>query len=176
MSKEPLKVIEEFKEAGEYKLKGVSAPKYYLGSDLHQPNVDNYTCYKTHAKTYITCITDKIEKLMEWLLRSYMSPEDPNYSPELDKTPLLGPEQHLQYRMIIGSLNWLVTLIRLQHLPRQPQPIGLVRDGTTRRTPTLYKAHPWLPLSISNTLYLLQHCKMSICCDSNQLSAAVQCV
>ena len=54
-------------------------------------------------------ITDKIKKLMEWTLRSYMSLEDPNYSPELDKMPLLGPEQHLWYRMIIGSLNWLVT-------------------------------------------------------------------
>ena len=95
MSKEPLKVIQEFKEAEEYKLK-----------------VDNYTCYKTHAKTYITCITDKLKKLMEWSLRSYMSPKDPNYSLELDKTPLLGPQQHSQYRMIIGSLNWLVTLRR----------------------------------------------------------------
>ena len=106
MSKEPLKVIQEFKEAGEYTLK----PKYYLGGDLHQHKVDNYTCYETHPKTCITHITDKIEKLMEWSLRSYMSPEDPNYSPELNKTPLLGPEQHSQYRMIIGSLNWLVTL------------------------------------------------------------------
>ena len=69
MSKEPLKVIQEFKEAGEYKLKGVGAPKYYLGGDPQQRKVDNYTCYKTHAKTYITCITDKIEKLIEWTLR-----------------------------------------------------------------------------------------------------------
>ena len=112
MSKELLKVIQEFKEAGEYKLKGVSTPEYYLGGDLQQCKVENYTCYKTHAKTYITCITDKIKKLMEWTLRSHMSPEDPNYSPELDKTPLLGPEQHLQYRMIIGSRNWLVKLGR----------------------------------------------------------------
>ena len=110
MSKEPLKAIQEFKEAGEYKLKGVGAPKYYLGGNLQQHKVDNYTCYETHAKTYITRITDKIKKLMEWTLRSYMSPEDPNHSSELDETPLLGPEQHSQYRMIIGSLNWLVTL------------------------------------------------------------------
>ena len=112
MSKEPLKVIQEFKEAGEYELKGVGAPEYYLGGDLQQRKVDNYTCYKTHAKTYITRITDKIKKLMEWTLRSYMSLEDPNYSLELDETPLLGPEQHSQYRMIIRSLNWLVTLGR----------------------------------------------------------------
>ena len=72
MSNKPVKVIQELKEAGEYKLKGVGPPKYYLGGDLHQRKVDNYTCYKTHAKTYITCITDKIEKLMEWSLRSYM--------------------------------------------------------------------------------------------------------
>ena len=82
MSKEPLKVIQEFKEAGKYKLKGVSAPKCYLGGNLHQHKVDIYTCYETHAKTYITHIIDKIEKLMEWSLRSYMSPEDPNYSLE----------------------------------------------------------------------------------------------
>ena len=34
MSKEPLKVLQEFKEAGEYELKGVGAPEYYLGGDL----------------------------------------------------------------------------------------------------------------------------------------------
>ena len=100
----------QFKEAGECKLKGVGKPKYYLGANLNQRKVDNYTCYKTHAKTYITHIMDKIEKPMEWSLKSNMSMEDPNYSPELDKTPLLGPEKHSQYRMIIGSLNWLVTL------------------------------------------------------------------
>ena len=85
MSKEPIKVIHEFKEAGEYELKGVGAPKYYLGGDLQQHKVDNYTCFETHPKTFITRITYKIEKLMEWSLRSYMSPEDPNYSPELEK-------------------------------------------------------------------------------------------
>ena len=57
-------------------------------------------------------IKDKIKKLMEWSLRSYMSPEDPNYSLELDKLLFLGPKQHWQYRMIIGSLNWLFTLGR----------------------------------------------------------------
>ena len=31
MSKEPLKVIQDFKEAEEYELKGVGTPKYYLG-------------------------------------------------------------------------------------------------------------------------------------------------
>ena len=54
MSKEPLKVIQDFKEAGEYELKGVGAPEYYLGGDLQQRKVDDYTCYETHAKTYIT--------------------------------------------------------------------------------------------------------------------------
>ena len=49
MSKVPLKVIQEFKEAGEYELKGVSAPKYYLRGDLQQCKVDNCTCYETHA-------------------------------------------------------------------------------------------------------------------------------
>ena len=62
MSKEPLKVIQDFKEAGEYELKGVGAPKYYLGGDLQQRKVDDYTCYETHAKTYITRITNKIEE------------------------------------------------------------------------------------------------------------------
>ena len=49
MSKEPLpapQVIQDFKEAGEYELKGVGAPEYYLGGDLQQRKVDEYTCYE----------------------------------------------------------------------------------------------------------------------------------
>ena len=148
MSKEPLKVIQDFKEAGEYELKGVGAPEYYLRGDLQQRKVDDYTCYETHAKTYITRITDKIEKLMEWTLRSYMSPEDPNYAPELDETPLLGPEQHSQYRMIIGSLNWLVTLGRydIYHAASTMARYGMApREGhlnATKRILGYLRAYP----------------------------------
>ena len=148
MSKEPLKVIQDFKEAGEYELKGVGAPEYYLGGDLQQRKVDNYTCYETHAKTYITRITDKIKKLMEWTLRSYMSPEDPNYSLELDETPLLGPEQHSQYRMIIRSLNWLVTLGRydIYHAASTMARYGMApREGhlnATKRILGYLRAYP----------------------------------
>ena len=133
---------------GEYELKGVGPPKYYLGGDLQQRKVVNYTCYETHAKTYITRITDKIEKLMEWTLRSYMLLEDPNYSPELDETPLLGPEQHSQYRMIIGSLNWLVTLGRydIYHAASTMARYGMApREGhlnATKRILGYLRAYP----------------------------------
>ena len=36
----------------------------------------------TNLWTFSTVLDNKIEKLMEWTLRSYMSPEDPNYTPE----------------------------------------------------------------------------------------------
>jgi hypothetical protein len=37
---------------------------------------------------------------------------EPKYHPELDTSPHLSDDMHARYRMMVGSLNWLVTLGR----------------------------------------------------------------
>ena len=49
---------------------------------------------------------------MEWELKGYMNPLDPNYHAEIDDSNFLVGEDISKYRMMVGSLNWLVTLGR----------------------------------------------------------------
>ena len=112
-SQDPMKIIEKLKET--YPLKGVGTPEYYLGGDINYvKNKSTMTgsIIVTSAKTYIKKVCEKIELLMDWQLRTYGSPMDPVYHPELDETQFLNDDLHARYRMMVGCLNWLVTLGR----------------------------------------------------------------
>ena len=110
LSRDPMKVVAQLEET--YQLKGVGEPSYYLGGDMKKVKVKNMHLWSMCAKTYIVRVCEKIEKLMEWTLRSYMSPENPDYHPELDESDFLSAESISKYRMMVGSLNWAVTLGR----------------------------------------------------------------
>ena len=49
---------------------------------------------------------------MGWKLKGFMNPMDPNFHPETDDSDFLIGEDISKYRMMVGSLNWLVTLGR----------------------------------------------------------------
>lgn len=114
VSKNPMDVIAELeKPNGPYGLKGTGTPEYYLGGDVNiRYDGDKMVELSTSAKTYIKRVCDKIENLMEWRLRHFVNPMDPNYHPELDETEFLTGNDVSKYRMMVGSLNWLVTLGR----------------------------------------------------------------
>jgi hypothetical protein len=111
MSKDPMAIIRELQK--EYPLKGVGQPEYYLGGDVKAyQRSDGTMGVSTSAKTYIKRISEKVESLLGWKLKNYGSPMDPEYHPELDTSSLLQPDDASKYRMLIGSLNWTVTLGR----------------------------------------------------------------
>ena len=113
-SKNPSIIIEQIEDI--YKLKGVGIPEYYLGADIEEVRVDGKKYIATSAKTYIKRTLERIIELNEWQLRNYNSPADPDYHPELDITPFLNEDQHSKFRMMIGCLNWMVTLGRFDLL------------------------------------------------------------
>ena len=107
--------MEEFKEVGNFKLKGVGELEYYLGGDIERiaiKNKDQKMITKISARTCIKNVCDKIERIFEITLRNYHSPLEGGYHPELDETDLVDEVGISQYRMLIGSLNWAVTLGR----------------------------------------------------------------
>ena len=57
-------------------------------------------------------ICDKIENLMGWNLKGYMNHMDPKFHAEIDPSDFLVGEDISKYCMMVGSLNWLVTLGR----------------------------------------------------------------
>ena len=107
VSKDPMKYIEQLKF--EYEMKGVGVPEYYLGG-----NVDIGTDGSMYwsAKTYIKNVCDRVEKLFDVTLKSYGSPLEDNYHPEIDESPLLSDDMVRKYQMLIGCANWIVILGR----------------------------------------------------------------
>jgi len=112
-SKEPMKLIKQLEER--FSLKGTGVPEYYLGGDIEQVKWETAARGETtslSARTYITQVCDRIEKMFEKELRHYGSPLDPAYHPEVDQSVLLPPLMITKYQMLVGSANWVVTLGR----------------------------------------------------------------
>ena len=99
------------KPKGPYEFKGVGSPEYYLGGNIKiQYNGDKIEELQLTSETYIKRICEKIESLMNWKLKGFMNPMDPNYHAEIDNSDFLTGEDISKYCMMVGSLNWLVTL------------------------------------------------------------------
>jgi hypothetical protein len=110
-----MKIIDDVKRC--HSLKGVGAPKYYLGG-----NIDNIEDKQWHtegvftalsARTYIENVMDKLETLcgVEQFHKANL-PMSNTYHPETDDTPLLDEEHASKYRGLVGSANWIITLGR----------------------------------------------------------------
>ena len=98
-----------------YPIKGHSFPSYHLGGDIHRikgPYTDHGYTTILSSKTYIKNICDKIEKTCMLNLRSYGSPMDPIYHPELDTSDFILQSDTTKYRMMIGCGLWAITLGR----------------------------------------------------------------
>jgi len=115
-SEDHMSVIDEFKKIGGSKLKGVGEPEYYLGGDIERVKIKceaQTMLTKISAKTYIANVCDKIERVFDITLKNYHSPlQGGDYHPEQDESELLDDVDISKYRMLIGSINWPVTLGR----------------------------------------------------------------
>ena len=113
-AKDPMAVMQEL--AKTYVMKGVGAPRYYLGGDVLELNeqwMSQGLTYAFSAETYIHQILPKMAELLG--LQQFAKRETPmhvNYHPELDTSPLLDVDSIAKYRSLIGSLNWILTLGR----------------------------------------------------------------
>jgi hypothetical protein len=113
-SKSPMAIIKELEKIGKYEFKGVGEPEYYLGGDVSRNKNKNESISTVlSAKTYILNVCDKIERLFELKLRNYHSPLEGGYHPELDESEFLTGDDISRYRMLTGSLNWAVTIGRV---------------------------------------------------------------
>ena len=110
-SKNPMKLIKIVEQI--FPLKGTGIPEYYLGGNVDriswEKSHDGYT-FTLSARTYITQICKKIEKLFEVELHHYGSPMEANCHPEVDESPFLPELMILKYQMLVGCANWVVML------------------------------------------------------------------
>ena len=92
-----------------YKLKGVEEPKYHLGGDFFRDK-DGTFCYS--AQTYVKRLNLTYETLFGEKPQTVFSPMDKDDHPELDDSPLCGPDDTSKYQSIIGALQWTIQLCR----------------------------------------------------------------
>jgi hypothetical protein len=110
-SRDPMKVIEEFKK--DDPLKGVGEPKNYLGGNvdtLDETWKDDNVSTGLSAHTYIKNAVEKFELMFGAKLRQQKSPMAETHHPEMDDTPLLDTVGAAKFRALVGSANWAVTL------------------------------------------------------------------
>ena len=66
-----------------------------------------------HLKQAVKNVESKLEAIGKRLASRASTPMSCNYKPELDTTPLLGPEDATYYMNLIGILRWAVELGRI---------------------------------------------------------------
>ena len=113
-AKDPLSIMKELEQT--FVMKGVGAPRYYLGGDVMELDEQWKFQDLTHAfsaETYIQNCIPRIAKMIQVKdFASYKTPMDSEYHAEMDDSPLVDSEGITRFRSMIGSLNWILTLGR----------------------------------------------------------------
>lgn len=104
-SKNPEAIMEQIKSV--YSVKGEGPPDYYLGND-----------YKLHGgrwavgcKKFLTEAIARVEKVFGKLKKNSV-PLVANDHPKEDTSELLNDDDHRKYKILIGMLNWIVSIGR----------------------------------------------------------------
>ena len=116
-AEDPMAILMQLKQ--KFIMKGVGKPDYYLGGDVLETPSDGEWHKEgintaMSARTYVRQALDKLGQLTgkeEFTKAS--TPMSELYHPELDDSEYLSNRQHGHYRAIVGCLNWLVTLGRI---------------------------------------------------------------
>ena len=91
-----------------YKLKGIGKPCHYLGADFFQ-DADG-TLYMG-PQTYAKFLLSNYEKLFGDLPCPVFSPLSENDCPELNNTPLCGPDDVAKFHLLLGACQWMISLV-----------------------------------------------------------------
>ncbi len=106
-AKNPQPIMDQIKSI--FTVKSEGPPEYYLGNDFRQ---DRKGRWCIGCRTYIKEGIKRIESMFGTLVKRDV-PMVHGDHPEEDESEILGDEQHTQYQMLIGMLNWIVTLGRI---------------------------------------------------------------
>ena len=92
-----------------FTMKGVGSPMYHLGADFIRDD-DGMLCMG--AQTYAKRLCATFESLYGEQPKTVFSPLDHEDHPELDDTPLCGPDDITKFQSLIGACQWMISLGR----------------------------------------------------------------
>ena len=106
----PSAIIQIFKSKYHLKVKGDGKLTYHLGADYFEDPDGTFVC---QPKKYIDKVADTYKRLFnEDPPKGYKTPLDKNDHPELDTSEIIEGYMAAKYLMMVGQLQWLVTLGR----------------------------------------------------------------
>jgi hypothetical protein len=107
-AKDPWQYMRKLQEI--YVIKDPKIPDYYLGATY---NGNPQKKWNITAKDYIKEGIKHIEKRLNVKLREEKTPIKCNDHPEEDDSPILDNEMHTEYQSVIGMLQWIVSVCRV---------------------------------------------------------------
>ena len=107
----PMEIIDEIKKT--CMPKGIGEPKSHLGGDvltLNEHWQKQGATLRLSAKTHVKSTVEKFERVLKTNFKTEQTPMAEGDHPELDDSDFCTPLQHAQFRALIGSANWCITL------------------------------------------------------------------
>lgn len=109
-SHDPSSIIKALENDYKLKLKGIGELKFYLGCEFFRDK-DGILCMI--PRKFIEQINEAYTKLFGVPPKHASSPLEKGDHPKFDSSEALGPEDIKKYQSLIGSLQWVVSLGRL---------------------------------------------------------------
>jgi hypothetical protein len=106
VSKKPEAVMEALEEV--YVIKAKGPPDYYLGNDYKK---DSRGRWAIGCKRYLKEALSRVETMFGILTKKSV-PLPGGDHPEMDTSAVLNDDEHRKFQMLIGMLNWIVSIGR----------------------------------------------------------------
>ena len=94
-------------------MRGVGEPEYHIGGDIICTKGPGGEENKIFSKNKYENICVKNRLIFNTTLSNYHSPLEGGYDPKLDMSDMLDKEEVSKYRMLMRSMNWAVSLGRI---------------------------------------------------------------
>ena len=106
VAKDPTTWIERI--AGAFLIKDHGPRNYYLGNNYTYH--ETFDMWKYGSKTYAKEAVSKIERIFGTLPKQGTPLPSAECHPEMDYSPLLYLDGHCKYQMVLGLLQWLMSI------------------------------------------------------------------
>ena len=120
ISMEPERSMEEIQMAFKFKNDLVQSPEFYLGAKLQKKILNDYTVWTMTSRDYIKLAIENLEKQLKKrnmkLPSRATTPMASEYTPELDTSEELGPDDVTFFQELVGILRWAVEIGRVDIL------------------------------------------------------------
>ena len=118
ISKTPMESLMEINKYFPMKPSSIGPPKIYLGAKIMKVQLSNGVVafamsMSQYVKEAVRNVEEHLKKRDLGLLKKASTPIAANYSPEIDGSPELDEEDAAYYQSLIGTLQWIVEMGRM---------------------------------------------------------------